>query len=928
MAGPRGIVDNRPAMRTDLSGLVPASRLVTDPVELTVYECDGLPVHRQSPSAVVIATTREEVVSVVKWCATQGVPFVARGAGTGLSGGCTPEPGAIVIDLNRMNRILEIDPINRIAVVEPGVINVDLSAATAAHKLHYAPDPSSQTACTLGGNIAENAGGPHCLKYGVTADHVLGLEVVLPDGELARLGGPLADRPGLDLTSLFVGSEGTFGVATAITVRLTPNPDAVRTFLAIFDTMGDACRTVTSIIGGGIVPVALEILDRRTIRAIEASVNAAGYPDDAAAALLIELDGVEAGMDEEENAIAGIARENRALDFRAARDSVERLKLWKGRKSAFGTMGRVNTDLYVLDGVVPRTKLESTLDRVYEIADRHGVVVSNVFHAGDGNLHPNISYDGRDPDEKARVQAAGREILEACVEVGGTISGEHGIGSEKREFMPLVHGPDDLQLQRAIRRVIDPAGLANPGKMFPEEASGEAEDGKGVEREAARAPAGFSPERRPSTSGERDYLGAGDEILAPSRVEDAAEIVRSAEEEGHRIVPAGLGAHAGEADSAGPEIRIVSAAAFAGPVVHEPGDFTIGLGAGTPLTEVRDLLKSHRQEIPFDVPLLAGDRPTGGTIGGLVARGDAGPRSGSFGGLAPWVLGIEGVRGEGKLFRAGGMVVKNVAGYQWWKLAVGALGRIGLLTRVNFKLRPRPEATRLDLAGFESAESAWDFALGLRASGLEPVALGVLEGEAREVVHGLGSPIDEARACPCVVAWAFEGGRRRVEWLAAEAARRTAGETAPRAGTDDPEAARTGLGRLAGFGDAGPAPAGDLGIVRLSVRPGDARVASRTTADVPPRSGARAIGQWTDVTTGRITIRWSSDEDDAGPLLDSFAKVAGDHAGLARLVHLPPALRDRRARELHPVLSAALARRVIAPFDPRGVFARDGGNGS
>jgi glycolate oxidase subunit GlcD len=452
----------------ELVRLFPAEQLITDRAELRVYECDGLPVHRQPPEVVVLCASRDDVVAAVRWCSERRVPFVPRGAGTGLSGGATPSPDSVVLDLNRMTRILEIDPENRYAVVEPGLVNVRLTEAVEPHGLHYAPDPSSQTACTLGGNVAENSGGPHCLKYGVTSDHVLGMEVVLPDGEVARLGGPLADLPGPDLVALFVGSEGTFGVVTEVTVRLTPSPRAVRTFLAIFDSMALACRTVADITRTGVLPVALEILDRRTIRAVEASVTRAGYPENAAAVLLIELDGFEAGMDEEEAVIRRVVAENRAIELRAARDPSERAQLWKGRKAAFGAMGRVNTDLYVLDGVVPRTELEKTLQRVYEIADRHRVTVSNVFHAGDGNLHPNISYDGRNEAETARVLAAGREMLQACVDAGGSISGEHGIGLEKMEFMPMLFSEDDLDLQAGVRDAIDPLGIANPGKILPD----------------------------------------------------------------------------------------------------------------------------------------------------------------------------------------------------------------------------------------------------------------------------------------------------------------------------------------------------------------------------------------------------------------------------------------------------------------------------
>jgi glycolate oxidase subunit GlcD len=452
----------------ELAGILPPERLISDRGELKVYECDGLPLHKELPGAVALCATREEVVAIVRWCHRHGIAFVPRGAGTGLSGGATPVPDAVVIDVNRMRSIKRIDLENRYAVVEPGLINIKLSMAVAGDGYHYAPDPSSQKACTIGGNIAENSGGPHCLKHGMTTDHILGLEVVLPGGEVARLGGPLAESEGYDLTGLFVGSEGTLGVVTEATVRLMPLPQAVRTFLAIFDRMDLACRTVAEITREGILPAALEILDRLTIEAVEASVFAAGYPRDAAAVLLIELDGFEAGMDEEESRIRAVAERNRALELRVATGEAERQKLWKGRKGAFGAMGRINTDLYVLDGVVPRTRLEATLNRVYAIAARHRVTLSNVFHAGDGNLHPNISYDGRDPDERARVLAAGREILAACVEAGGSISGEHGIGIEKMDFMPLLFTEEDLALQKAIRLAVDPDQISNPCKVFPD----------------------------------------------------------------------------------------------------------------------------------------------------------------------------------------------------------------------------------------------------------------------------------------------------------------------------------------------------------------------------------------------------------------------------------------------------------------------------
>ena len=447
---------------------LPRDRLITDPGELRVYECDALPMHKASPVAVALCASKEEVRALLGWCNNRGIPFVPRGAGTGLSGGATAVTHSLVLDVNRMRAILEVDLENRYAVVQPGLINIRLSEAIRGEGFHYAPDPSSQKACTIGGNVSENSGGPHCLKHGMTIDHILGLEMALPGGDFVRLGGPALETPGYDLTGLFVGTEGTFGVVTEVTVRLSPNPQEIRTFLAIFDQMNLACRMVARVTQLGILPAALEILDQRTIEAVEASVYAAGYPRDAAAVLIVELDGFSAGMDEDEEGIHQVAEECHAIELRTARDAEEREKLWRGRKGAFGAMGRINTDLYVLDGVVPRTRLEEVLERIYDVANRYDVILSNVFHAGDGNLHPNISYDGRDSDETARVLQAGREILQACVDAGGSISGEHGIGIEKSEFLRMLFSEEDLRLQRDLRHAIDPEEQSNPCKIFPD----------------------------------------------------------------------------------------------------------------------------------------------------------------------------------------------------------------------------------------------------------------------------------------------------------------------------------------------------------------------------------------------------------------------------------------------------------------------------
>jgi glycolate oxidase subunit GlcD len=450
-----------------LRGIVGAGACLARPEELLVYECDGLTLHRGRPAAVVLPRTRDEVVAVVRACRDFGVPFVPRGAGTGLSGGAVAQGGGVVIECSRLDRILEIDPADRFAVVEPGVVNAELSKAAAPHGLFYAPDPSSQLVCTIGGNVAENSGGPHTLKYGTTTNHVLGLELVLPDGGVARLGSASGFASGYDLVGAVVGSEGTLGVVTQVTVRLEPIPERVETLLAIFPDVVSACRAVGGVIESGLVPAALEIVDRRTIAAVEASVYAAGLPKDAGAVLIVELDGPDCALPRQVTRIREIAGRCGAGRVEVARDAAERQRFWRARKGAFGAMGRLAPDLYVHDAVVPRTRLPDVLAQVCAIGDRHGLRLSNVFHAGDGNLHPNISFDRRDPDELARVMAAGAEILEVCVAAGGVITGEHGIGSEKRDFMGLVFGEADLDAMRRLRASFDPDQVCNPEKIFP-----------------------------------------------------------------------------------------------------------------------------------------------------------------------------------------------------------------------------------------------------------------------------------------------------------------------------------------------------------------------------------------------------------------------------------------------------------------------------
>jgi len=449
----------------DLSGFLPPERLRSGSMERHLYSHDASMLAGE-PIAVCFPESAEEVRRIVASCAAHGRPFVARGSGTGLTGGATPPVGAVVISTVRMNRVLEVDEMSRTAWVEPGVLNLDLTRRVERFGLHFAPDPSSQQSCSIGGNVANNSGGPHCLADGVTAAHVMAIDVVLPDGSTARLGGSEAEPAGYDLRGVFVGSEGMFGVATAVLVRLTRTPSDVSTMLIDFVDVAHGAGTVSAIIADGIVPAALEMMDRLCIVAVEEYLHA-GLPTDAAAVLLVETTGDPARVAEESRRITEIALANGARTVRVAADDAERALLWKGRKSAFGAVARIAPNYYLHDTVVPRHRLTAVLSGVYEIADRHRLQVMNVFHAGDGNLHPILMFDRRDPGVMERVHAAGEEIVRLSVENGGVLSGEHGIGLEKRDLMPLMFDDDDLHSQDLLRSVFDPRRLANPGKVLP-----------------------------------------------------------------------------------------------------------------------------------------------------------------------------------------------------------------------------------------------------------------------------------------------------------------------------------------------------------------------------------------------------------------------------------------------------------------------------
>ena len=449
----------------DLERIVGPDGFVRDAVELATYESDGLAKLRSRPGAAVLPGSAEEVQEVVRLCHAAGVPFVARGSGTGLSGGALPHPDGVLIVMTRLNRILDIDIPNRRISVEPGVMNLDVTKAVAGQGCYYAPDPSSQVICSIGGNVAENSGGAHCLKYGFTVHHVLGVEAVLPDGEMVRLGGPALDNPGFDLLGVLVGSEGTLAVVTKVTLRLLRKPAAVKTLLAAFDSTEAAGNAVSGIIGAGIIPAAVEMMDRLTIEAAEAAVHP-NFPD-AEAVLIVELDGAEADVTALFSLVEQVCTDAGAREIQVAQTDAQRARFWMGRKAAFAAMGRVSPSYYVQDGVIPRTKLPEVLARIRSLADESGLKIGNVFHAGDGNLHPLVCYDDRIPGQPDLAQRVASDILTFCLDAGGSITGEHGVGADKADQMPKMFSETDLDAMQLVRCAFDPRNLCNPGKVFP-----------------------------------------------------------------------------------------------------------------------------------------------------------------------------------------------------------------------------------------------------------------------------------------------------------------------------------------------------------------------------------------------------------------------------------------------------------------------------
>jgi glycolate oxidase subunit GlcD len=658
---------------------------------------------RGKPGVVVFPADSQEVARVVQAAHRSGIPFVPRGFGTNLSGGTIVTVEGLVVCLSRLNRILGIYPESRYAVVQPGVTNLELQDALATIGFFYAPDPASQKVSTIGGNAGENSGGPRCLKYGVTTNHILGMEMILPDGEVVRTGGAALDPPGYDLRGAVVGGEGTLGVLTEITVRILPLSESIITMLATYDSIADAAISVSDIISAGILPTTLEMMDAMIIKAVEDSY-ACGYPRDAAAVLIIEVEGPTAGLKDQAHRIREICMQTNCREIQEAKNNDERNRLWQGRRGAFGAVARLAPNYLVNDATVPRTKLPEALAAVAAITEKYNCEHGNVFHAGDGNLHPLLLFDSRDTDQLHRVEKAGWEIMEACVKLGGTISGEHGIGLEKQEAMRMVFSEDDFHVQRALKRAFDPGNMLNPGKVIPPPKAG-TQNGEPVE---------------PTLSEQvRGAAGNG------SRASEIMDAIKNAAAQNQAVVPVGSGTFSQFGNLPSREAQTVSSLCLADVIEYDPPNQVITVGAGMSLAALQDHLKANNQWLPVRPPFFG----SGSTIGSLVALAACGPERMAYGAPRDLLLGLRFIDSRGRQVTAGGRVVKNVAGYDMTRLITGSAGTLGFISEATWRVSTIPERCAA-ISAIGSLDACAAAAIEIVQSKLSPIYVTCLPDKA------------------------------------------------------------------------------------------------------------------------------------------------------------------------------------------------------
>ncbi len=648
----------------ELQEIVGKSQVSVSRTHAELYSYDAS-LARSKPGVVVFPADSREAARVVMATHRAGIPFVPRGFGTNLSGGTIVKTEGLVLCMSRLNRILGIYPRSRHAVVQPGVTNLELQDALAAIGYFYAPDPASQKVSTLGGNVGENSGGPRCLKYGVTTNHILGMEMILPDGEIVRTGGAALDPPGYDLRGAVVGGEGTLGVVTEITVRILPLSESIITMLATYDSIADAARSVSDIISAGILPTTLEMMDAMIIKAVEDSY-ACGYPRDAAAVLIIEVEGPTAGLKEQATRIQEICMQTKCREIQVAKNNQERNLLWQGRRGAFGAVARLAPNYLVNDATVPRTRLPEALAKVAEITEKHRCKHGNVFHAGDGNLHPLLLFDSRDTDQLHRVEKAGREIMEACVKLGGTISGEHGIGLEKQEAMRMIFSETDFKAQRALKGAFDPNNILNPGKVIPPPKDNVSDD-------EAQAPTLLEQVRGLSGNG--------------AHLSEMKEKIKAAASQKRALMPAGSGTFSRYGNLPNRDVQSLASLSLSEVIEYDPPNQVITVGAGMSFAALQDHLKANNQWLPVRPPLFNADS----TVGGLVALASCGPERMAYGAPRDLLLGLRYIDSKGRSVTAGGRVVKNVAGYDMTRLLTGSAGTLGFISEATWRVSAVPE---------------------------------------------------------------------------------------------------------------------------------------------------------------------------------------------------------------------------------------------
>lgn len=657
---------------SDLKKIVGETQVSVSRADTELYSYDAS-LARGQPGVVVFPADTREAAKIVRAANQAGVPYVPRGFGTNLSGGTVLPSGGLVICLARFNRIVGIHPKNRYAVVQPGVTNLELQNALAQFGFFYAPDPASQKVATLGGNIGENSGGPRCLKYGVTTNHVLGMELILSDGDTIRTGGPALDPPGYDLRGAVIGSEGTLGIVTEVTVRILPFPESIITMLAIYNDIGDAARSVSDIIGAGMVPTTLEMMDAPIIKAVEDSY-ACGYPRDAAAVLIIEVEGPQAGLRDQARQIEDLCMRNRCRSIREAKDNAERNRLWEGRRGAFGAVARLAPNYLVNDCTVPRNKLPQALATVAEITHKYSFQHGNVFHAGDGNLHPLLFFDSRDADQMERVKKAGWEIMEACVALGGTISGEHGIGLEKMDAMRLVFSEEDFEVQRSLKRAFDPDDRLNPGKVIP--GPDECSEHKGARHL-------------------RSEIGLSKATAALAGEQKLMEKIREAVSDGYSILPTGSGTASDFGNLPDPGTVTIHANGLDEIIEYDPPNQVVTVGAGTTLGALQEKLRLNNQWFPLRPPISLQKH----SVGGVISLAACGAERTLYGAPRDLLLGMRFISAKGNFISTGGRVVKNVAGYDMTRLLTGSAGTLGFITRATLRVAMIPESCTAVTAG-------------------------------------------------------------------------------------------------------------------------------------------------------------------------------------------------------------------------------------